>query len=152
MYGECREMVRFLYSKKNADAEEVLENINKYILLGVDDFELERFETYKKEMLGELDGALQRVNATWYVSVYRQIVAGNKIKSFIKRVIRKFVSWILIDITDQQMEFNRAVTDCANRETQLLQLLVKENEKLKEENEKLQKSIMECKKEASDEN
>ena len=134
-------MVNFVYSRKNADAEEVLENINKTIILGSDRYELEVLEGFRDSIMADYEKNLQKVDTGWEISVYKPLISSNKIKLFLKRVTRKLIAWLLLDIADQQMEFNRAVVDCVNSQNNIKQILVKENKQLKLLLEKQSKEI-----------
>lgn len=124
-------MVNFIYSRKNADAEEVLENINKYIILDSDTYELEVLEEFRDSIMQEYEKNLQKIDLSWQISVYKPLISSNKIKLFIKRLTRKLLGWLLIDIADQQMEFNRDVVDCVNSQNSIVQILIRENAQLK---------------------
>ncbi len=132
-------MVKFLYSRNDADAEEVLENINRYILLGEDNYQEECLERYKQDTIKQVELGLQKTNLNCNISVFRVFAPDNPIKTFIKRVIRKMISWLLVDIVDQQMEFNRTLVAYLNHQNDLTQILLKENNELKTKINLLQK-------------
>lgn len=139
-------------NKSTIDIEVIMKNIRETIkekgyineMLGFEDtdalYELSAQENEKfsyEKFLVDLD----KVNQNYSIRYYRNV--GEKgVKSFIKKSLRKVLSFLILPMAEEQMDFNASVTRCLNQ----LEHYVKEQkerdyEELSERLEKLEEEL-----------
>lgn len=139
-------------NKSTIDIEVIMKNIRETIkekgytneMLGFKDtdalYESSTQENGKfsyEKLLADLD----KVNQNYSIRYYRNI--GEKgVKSFIKKSLRKVLSFLILPMAEEQMDFNASVTRCLNQ----LEHFVKEQkerdyEELSEKLEKLEEEL-----------
>lgn len=141
-------------NKSTIDIEVIMENIRNTIkekgytneMLGFEDakemsdkFTHEDSKFSYEEFLSNLD----KVNQSYTVQYYRN-VEGRGIKSFIKKSLRKALSFLILPMVKEQMEFNASITRSMNQlEHYVREEKKKENdyEELAEKLEKLEKEL-----------
>lgn len=139
-------------NKSTIDIEVIMKNIRETIkekgytneMLGFEDidalYESSAQENGKfsyEKFLVDLD----KVNQNYSIRYYRNV--GEKgVKSFIKKSLRKVLSFLILPMAEEQMDFNASVTRCLNQ----LEHYVKEQkerdyEELSEKLEKLEEEL-----------
>lgn len=134
------DMVKFVNSKANASAEEVMENVNRYIALGAD--EIEELGDAILAMHMDLTDIIAGMNASYQLTAYMPIESNSGVKRFVKKCIRKLVGWYMDLVLQQQQEFNAKVTQAANIESDLIHAMIKQMVLYKEENQKMKMQLM----------
>ena len=129
-------MVKFIYSKAEASAEEVLGNINRYVNVGMDSSTGEYFEEYLPDMVSELEEMIQEMNEKYQIATAVAIQSDSKIKLLFKRAIRKCIKWYLDLVFEQQQNFNGLVTQAMHIQSDIVKMMMTQNKNLREENEK----------------
>lgn len=131
-------MVKFLNSPSSqADAEDIMNNINDYILFNnKDKVSLSSTNYNAVESLNALREHLFAVNHSYQISTYNDIKSEKrhigKLIVFVKKVIRKLIRWYVGEITNLQTEHNACVTRVLNENNYLMQYLYEQNMELKE--------------------
>lgn len=82
------------------------------------------FEYDKHVMIAQIDGMHRDYNVQWY----KEIV-GNKLKIFVKKVIRKMISFVIGPMNAEQVQFN---FDTMNAVTQMASYIIECEEKIDE--------------------
>lgn len=137
-------MIKFLYGNpKHSDAEDVLNNVNRYVKLR----ENEAYSDYSNDdlylSLLEMDGFVEAVNRTYMVNTAISTGDSHGIKCFVKKVIRKFIQWAFNDVLARQVEYNGRLVQYINSEMFFLRTVCDECINLREENDKLKLMISE---------
>lgn len=137
-------MIKFLYGNpKHNDAEDVLNNVNRYVKLR----ENEAYSDYSDDdlylSLLEMDEFVEAVNRTYMVNTAISTGDSHGIKCFIKKVIRKLVQWTFNDVMARQVEYNGRLAQYINSEMFLLRTMCDECINLREENDKLRLMVSE---------
>ncbi len=135
-------MVKFLCAlSNNPDVEDAMREINNYVLFNDDSavndsLILNNIESEFQNYVNKIES----LNLNYTINPYREMVSQGKmkkIKLFIKKVIRKFVSWYIKDICVQQVDINANFVRVINQQMLLTQMLMEENKHLKKKIEKL---------------
>lgn len=144
-------MVRFLNtSVENADVEEVMSSLNDYILLNKKyNISFSNLNYSVSASLNKLFNDISKTEETDRLLTRNPILCSEKItdriKCFIKKVIRKLIRWYVEDISFQQSEHNENITrslkDCAN----LIKCLKEENNDLRWQLECISDNLKETK-------
>lgn len=131
-------MVKFLNTQNSqADAEDIMNNINNYILFNnKDKVSLKSTNYNAAESLNTLREHLFSVNQTYKISTYNGIICEKKhlgkLNVFVKKVIRKLIRWYIDEIINLQTEHNANVTRVLNENNYVMQYLYEQNMELKE--------------------
>lgn len=140
-------MIKFVNNQGgNADVEKIMEWINSYIMYNVEDGISSSMDNYNRHTAFQrLKDNLYSVNYL-YAPQHALLNCGKgikeKIKYYIKRVIRKAINWYIADINQGQIEFNAAITRYENENIQLIQSLIYENQKMSEQITHIQKGMV----------
>lgn len=138
-------MVKFLCTlSANPDVEDAMRDINNYIMykdesvvndsLRVKNIENE-FESYYQ--------CVQNINLNYTLNPYYEIVSQgklSKVKRFVKRVVRKCISWYMKELCRQQEEINANIIRALNQQLIMTQMLIDENKSLRNQIDILKKA------------
>ena len=132
-------MIKFFYgNSRPKDAEEILENVNRYVELRNNEGDVDFSDELLYRALMDMEEYISAVNQTYNVDPIISVETTNPIKKFIKRFIRKMVQWCFNDIFSKQIEFNARLVQYINAESFLLRNISDECIKLKDEKNNLE--------------
>ncbi len=106
-----------------ADSENVFNNVNRYILLNSSNGVLDDIAVLKDlldEQINDLNRYVNSMDYLYNIDPILSIDASNKMKSFIKKIIRKVIQWCFCDMVAKQTEFNTHVDQYVNSEVMTL--------------------------------
>lgn len=132
--------------KKDVTVEEVMNQVNDYLLYGKEFIKEEDTEEEIDRVFCQYANKLDAAISLHEIQVKRPFMTVGlfrKIKVIIKKTLRKALAWWLEDIASQQSQFNVKVAETLLENKKVIHDLMCENKSLKKELER-QKNKIEC--------
>lgn len=119
-------MIKFISLDSEADAEDLMNSVNRYILTK-HDCNSETFNLYLPGMLQNMMHAVEAANCTYKIDTNQSLDSSNKVKRLSKKILSKMIRWYLNLIVNQQVTFNSNMVRSINEEIEIIKILVDRN-------------------------
>ena len=128
-------MIKFISLCKSVDSEDLLEYVNRYMLIKDDN--LGNTGIYLPIMVENMQREVQEANGLYQINTDVSTESDKKVKQLIKRVIKKLGNWYINIIVDRQIEYNASVVSSLNEQMEIIKVLCDRNAALEDEINKL---------------
>lgn len=128
-------MIKFISLCKSVDSEDLLEYVNRYMLIKDDN--LGNTGIYLPIMVENMQREVQEANGLCQINTDVSTESDKKVKQLIKRVIKKLGNWYINIIVNRQIEYNARVVRSLNEQMEIIKVLCDRNAALEDEINKL---------------
>jgi len=128
-------MIKFISLCKSVDSEDLLEYVNRYMLIKDDN--LGNTGIYLPIMVENMQREVQEANGLYQINTDVSTESDKKVKQLIKRVIKKLGNWYINIIVNRQIEYNASVVRSLNEQMEIIKVLCDRNAALEDEINKL---------------
>lgn len=128
-------MIKFISLGKSVDSEDLLEYVNRYMMIKDDN--LGSTGIYLPIMVENMQRVVQEANCLYQINTDVSTESDKKVKRLIKRVIKKIGKWYINIIVNQQTEYNASVVRSLNEQMEIIKILCDRNATLEDEINKL---------------
>lgn len=133
-------MIKFVHLNANADAEEIMDTVNRYLFLDMTR-DLENFDAQLSEIIEAAARKMQNMENIYKIDENVPVQSNNKVKVLIKKIIRKMISWYVNIYPERQTEFNAKLLGSMNEQMEIIRGLYLRNMILSKQNEQLRLMI-----------
>ena len=128
-------MIKFISLGKSVDSEDLLEYVNRYMMLK--DNNVGNTDIYLPIMVENMERLVRETNQLYQINSDVSTESDKKVKRLIKRVIKKLGNWYISIIVNQQIEYNASVVRSLNEQMEIIKILCDRNVALEDEINKL---------------
>lgn len=139
-------MIKFIHLNANADAEEIMDTVNRCLLLDATG-DLEEFDAQLSEIIEAAMQRMQSMESTYKIDANVSVQGSSRVRILIKKIIRKMIGWYVNIYPERQTEFNAKLLGSMNEQMEIIRGLYLRNMILSEQNEQLRLMIQTVSKE-----